>query len=137
MYAYIKLLDNDYLNAQEHKMNTLIDGALVATTYKIKSTSLMLITSLIISIACIESAYAKLIEIDQRILGDCAVQVFSYHEETPNPPNLDQTGHYCNCLFSYDEKTEKPFTIDTITVEHIDQCKAKFLGIKETEPETK
>ena len=118
-------------------MNTLISGLSVATAYKIKSISLMPITLLIISIACIESAYAKLIEMDPRILGDCAVQVFEYYEEAPNPPNLDQTGSYCNCLFSYDEKTEKPFTMDTITVEHINQCKAKFLGIKEAEPETK
>ena len=118
-------------------MNTLISGLSVVIAYKIKSISLMLITLLIISIACVESAHAKLIEMDQRILGDCAVQVFECYEETPNPPNLDQTGHYCNCLFSYDEKTEKPVTMDTITVKHIDQCKAKFLGIKEAEPDTK
>ena len=118
-------------------MNTLISGLSFAIAYRIKSNSRTLVTLLIISIASIESAYAKLIEIDPRILGDCTVQAFENYKETPNPPNLDQASQYCNCLFSYDEMTEKPFTMDTITNEHIDQCKAKFLGITEAEPEKK
>ena len=122
------MLKIECINQKRREMNKLINVKTAAVAHKIRSAFSLFITLLVLSIAFVQSAHAKFVDdLDPRILGDCAVQVFSYYEDTPNPPDLDQTGHYCNCLFSYDEKTEKPFTMDTITDEHIDQCKAKYL----------
>ncbi len=62
----------------------------------------------------------------------CAEQAYERFSNEKNPPSRDQCSEYCACLFSYDEKTEAPFTFDNITEEHIDSCKAKTLKIEST-----
>lgn len=93
----------------------------------------------IITLALFSIFYGKTIFAKPIILpsdwarADCTDYAYVNFSKEKNPPTRDQCREYCHCLFSYDEKTEAPFTFDNITVEHIDRCKAKFLKIESTD----
>jgi hypothetical protein len=90
---------------------------------------------LIIALLLFPVFYSKIIYARTNISSsweriDCVDQTYERFSKEKNQPSRDQCIEYCACLFSYDEKTEAPFTFNNITEEHIDNCKAKTLKIE-------
>lgn len=78
--------------------------------------------------SCIHPISAKIVVNLQD--KECSGHVYEYFSSKPNPPTIEQSLDYCVCLFSYDDESEEPVTLDNITEEHIENCKSTYLGGK-------